>query len=338
MTRDSLIALALGLVAAVAFVSATAGPLPMRLILFLVTPLPLLMAGLGWGVRASLIAGLAGAVVLAAFGPMVAAVFAVSQAVPAAVLSHLAMLSRPAASGPTSDPARALNREPTSAPAADPVAREWYPPGRLVIWAAIMAAIPALIWTIVADANSEDIKTALTAALEAAFKAGSIEAPGGGPWTPEGIARISSIVYAALPGGSAIAWMSSLLLTLWMAGRIMRSAGLLTRPWPDLASLEFPKSVALVFAAVSLAAILDGPAGIAGRAFFGAFLLAYLLLGLAIIHFITRGANWRPFALWALYTGLLFISGLVAVPVALIGLTDSLLQLRRRYGQPPGTT
>ena len=331
MKREDFIALALGLIAAVAFVSATAGPLPMRLILFLITPLPLALAGLGWGVRAALVAGLAGSILLAAAGPMVAAVFIVSQALPAAVLTYLALLNRPAAAADED-----LDAPETAPPV--PAAREWYPPGRLVVWAAIMAAVPAVIWSLLADANSAEIKSMLATALDAAFKAGAVEAPGGGQWTPEAIARVSAVIYAVLPGGSAIAWMSGLLLALWLAGRVMLASGQLMRPWPDLARLEFPAGTALAFMAVALAAFVEGYVGIAGRAFFGALLLAYLLMGLAVIHFITRGSAARPFMLGVLYTALLFASGLAAIPVALIGLSEPFLHLRRRFGQPPGST
>lgn len=335
MIREIFIALALGLTASVAFVSATTGPLAMRLVLFLITPLPLLLAGLGWGTRAALVAGLAGSCLLAFAGPVVAAVFALSQALPAAILSYLAMLNRPAGAtlAPMIADAKASDAPP---PAAKAQPLEWYPPGRLVIWAAIMSAVPAVIWALVADVNSVEIRAALSAALETALKAGAVQGPGGGPWTPEAIAQVSARIYAILPAGSAVAWMSGLLLTLWLAGRVMLASGQLSRPWPDLSSLEFPKGTPIAFLVVSLAAFLEGPAGIAGRAFFGALLLAYILLGLAIVHFITRGSTWRTFALAALYTILLFASALAAIPIALVGLTDPLLQLRHKYGQPGG--
>ena len=319
-TRDILIALGLGLIAAIVFVSATTGPLPIRVILFLITPLPLALAGLGWGVRASLIAGFAGAALLAAVAPMVAAIFLASQALPVTVLCYLAMLSRPVAAADTEPSAPAL---------------EWYPPGRLVVWAAIVAAIPAAVWSLIADTKSDEIKTVLATALETALKASAVEVPGGGTWTAEKISELAAGIYAILPAGSAIAWMSGLLVTLWLAARIMLASGQLGRPWPDLAALQFPPGTALAFLAVALASFVGGPAGLVGRAFFGAFLLAYLLLGLAIIHYISRGTNWRTFALWTLYAGMLFISLLVALPILLLGLSDSWSQLRRRYGGPP---
>ncbi len=66
----------------------------------------------------------------------------------------------------------------------------------------------------------------------------------------------------------------------------------------------------------------------AGGAVSGALFLAYVLLGLAIAHYATRGAGWRSFALWALYAALLFINPVILI-VALAGLVDTIWPLRR---------
>ena len=58
MRNQLLIAVLLGLVSAVVFASATTGPMLMRYVLFLLTSLPIFLAGLGWGWR---FAGVAGA-------------------------------------------------------------------------------------------------------------------------------------------------------------------------------------------------------------------------------------------------------------------------------------
>lgn len=199
-----------------------------------------------------------------------------------------------------------------------------------------MAAVPAALWSLLADLESERLKEALAAALTEAFKSGSVTGPGGTPLGAEEIATISAIVYAALPSGSAIAWMGGLLLTLWLAGRIMLASGQLSRPWPDLSAMEFPSVTALVFVATLLASFLDGPAGIAARALAGALMFAYVLLGLSVIHYITRGNTWRSFILWGLYFTLMVLSVYAAVPLAIIGLSDRILNLRRRFGHPSG--
>ena len=85
---------------------------------------------------------------------------------------------------------------------------------------------------------------------------------------------------------------------------------------------------------------LGGFTAMAGTAFSGTLLFAYVLMGLAIIHYVTRGAAWRSFALWVLYAGMFIISGGVTLIVAVIGLLDAVFPLRRSnqggHG-PPGT-
>ncbi len=88
----------MGLVAAVVFASATTGPLFVRFLLLFITPLAIALAGLGWGWRTAVLAGTVGTALVFVFAtPAVAAAFALTQAAPMAVLTYLAMLSRPAA-------------------------------------------------------------------------------------------------------------------------------------------------------------------------------------------------------------------------------------------------
>ena len=116
-----------GLVSAALFASAATAT-ALAGVLFYLAPLPLCLAGLGWGSMAALLAAVTGTMVVAlSLGPAMAAVFAVSIAAPVALLTYLALLSRPvpAAEGQASG------------------ALEWYPPGRLVGWAALMAGLLA---------------------------------------------------------------------------------------------------------------------------------------------------------------------------------------------------
>src|SRR5689334_15278778 len=124
MRQNLLIGAGLGLVAAVVFASATTGLFVTRFILFFITPLPLALAGLGWGPRAAIAAGISGVLVVGLWaGPVVALTFAVAQVAPMVVLTYLALLARPLA-----------------AEGAGPPALEWYPPGRLIVWSAVIAA------------------------------------------------------------------------------------------------------------------------------------------------------------------------------------------------------
>ena len=80
------------------FASATTGPFVARFILFFITPLPIALAGLGWGSQTAAIAGLSrhGARWRSAPVRWLALVFAVSQVVPMVVLTYLALLLAPA--------------------------------------------------------------------------------------------------------------------------------------------------------------------------------------------------------------------------------------------------
>ncbi|MCC7253789.1 DUF2232 domain-containing protein [Hyphomicrobium sp.] len=315
----------LGLVAAVVFASATTGPLFFRLLLMFVTPLPIALAGLGWGWRAAIVAGGVGTGLILVFGnPAIAAAFALTQAAPIAVLTYLALLSRP------------LSESGVSVTADDASAVEWYPPGRLVIWSAVMAGLMAIAMLMVIGGDLETLRKALADFIRTTFEAGLPRAEGQAPLSEAEIASLSEIALGVLPAASAMSWMGSLLFNLWLAGRVTRASGQLGRPWPDLAAITYPTGTPLAFGAMLLATMLTGYAGLAASAFAGGLFLAYLLLGLAILHYTTRGQPWRPIALWALYGSLLIVNVWIGIVIAMLGLAETVLQLRARSGAPPG--
>src|SRR6185312_14782225 len=121
MMQFGLIGIGAGAAAALLFASVTSGSV-LSVLLFYVAPLPMMIAGLGWSHWSALIGALTGALAIAAlFGPVFFLGFLASAGLPAWWLSYLTMLARPAAAtGNAGDPAL-----------------EWYPPGQLVMWAAI---------------------------------------------------------------------------------------------------------------------------------------------------------------------------------------------------------
>src|SRR5258708_7068685 len=129
MMQIVLIGLGAGTAAALLFASVLSGA-PSAMLLLLLAPLPILIVALGWSHWAGLIAAAAAAACLAVLGPDVATAFLLGIGLPAWWLGYLALLARPA-------------------PA--PNGHEWYPIGRLVLWA---AGINALILTAAAVAGS----------------------------------------------------------------------------------------------------------------------------------------------------------------------------------------
>jgi Predicted membrane protein (DUF2232) len=305
MPYTLLIALGAGLVSATVFASATAGPLLARMLLFLLTPLALFLAGLGLGPVSAAIAGIAGtAIVLAVGGATAAVVYAASQALPVVVLVYLASLNRPLDEG-----------------------REWYPVGRLVVAASLMAGAFSTLMLIMLGGDVEALR--ILRDLLHSFVTNELpKMPDAPTLAPADIDEAATVLLAVLPAATAISTMGSFLFNMWLAGRITLASGRLQRPWPDLAAIAYPIGTPLLLAALTGAAFLSGLPGLIARAFAGSLFFAYVLMGLAVVHYVTRGRSWRPFALWALYAALFVMNTIVSLAVALLGLAEAIWPIR----------
>lgn len=307
-----------GLIAAALFASAATAT-ALAGVLFYLAPLPVFLAGLGWGGRAALLSALTGTVVIAAaLGVATAAVFAMSIAAPSALLAHLALLSRPAVA-PQGGQAAAL---------------EWYPPGRIVGWAALLAGLLAGLLVLFLGYDQETYRESIREILShSALK--ELD-PDGKLFTDDTIANLSTVLARALPAAFAVVWLTITLFNLWMAGLIVNASGHALRPWPDLDALELPNAFLLVFAGALAASFLPGLPGLLATGLAGALLFAYVLQGLAVIHVYSQGVPARGLLLATVYLGILLL-GWVALIVAILGLAEPLLGLRQRAnrGAPP---
>jgi len=304
-----------GLVSAALFASAATAT-SLAGLLFYLAPLPLCLAGLGWGGMVALLSALTGTVVIAAsLGAATAAVFALSIAAPTALLARLALLSRPAAT--------------PNGQVVGPL--EWYPPGRIVGWAALIAGLLAGILVLTIGYDQEAYRDTIRQILEHSTlkeldRNGTV-------FTEEAIASLSSVLARALPAAFAIIWFTITLFNLWIAALIVDASGRALRPWPDLRGFELPNALVPLFAGALAASFLPGLPGLLATGLAGALLFAYVLQGLAVIHLYSHGLPFRAVLLTAVYLGILLL-GWVALVVAILGLAEPLLGLRRR-GQPP---
>src|SRR5205814_5226893 len=141
-----LIAIAAGSASALMFASIISGAL-ISLLLFYLAPLPLMVAALGWGPLGATIGGIVAAIGLGAiFGLPYCIAFAVTVALPAWWLGHLALLSRPVGH---------VTTDATTEPSAEPQV-EWYPVGRILLWIAGFATLTtiAALLTLGTDADT----------------------------------------------------------------------------------------------------------------------------------------------------------------------------------------
>ena len=314
-----------GLISAALFASAATAT-ALAGALFYLAPLPVCLAGLGWGGMAALLSALTGTVVIAAaLGPATAVVFAISIAAPTALLTYLTLLSRPT-----------VVRQGQQV-----AALEWYPPGRIVGWAALMAGLLAGLLVLFLgydqDSYRDSIREILNhSALKEIDRDGTL-------FADDTIANLSTMLARALPAAFAVVWLTITLFNLWMAGLIVDASGRALRPWPDLHALELPNAFLLVFAGALAASFLPGLPGLLATGLAGALLFAYVLQGLAVIHVYSKSVPARGLLLATIYLGILLL-GWVAIIVAILGLAEPLLGLRQRAnrGAPPpnndGTT
>src|ERR1700730_3058612 len=310
-----------GLVSAALFASAATAT-ALAGVLFYLAPLPLCLAGLGWGGMAALISALTGTVVIAAsLGPATATIFALWVAAPTALLAHPAFLSRPATT-PHGQMVGAL---------------EWYPPGRLLGWAALMAGVLAGLLVLVLGYDQEAYRQSIREILEhSTLKELDRD---GTLFTEETIAGLSGMLARALPAAFAVIWLTITLFNLWMAGLIVDASGRALRPWPNLHALELPNAFVLIFAIALVASFLPGLAGLLATGLAGALLFAYVLQGLAVIHVYSRGVPLRALLLAGVYLGILLL-GWFAIAAAILGLGEPLFRLRGRgneHGPPPSS-
>lgn len=314
MNNPAVIGAAAGLVSALLFVSAAASTL-LALLMVYITPLPLMIAGLGWGVKASLTGlGVGMLVSAAAFSVNVAITYALMLAGPAALIVYLALLSRP---------------EPQA-----PGGLAWYPPGRLIAWTAVMAgAIGAGAAVVIAFGHG-----GYEAGVRAFFNETILPAlreSTGEPPSEEQVERTLQFMRTVLPGGVAAVWLAIMLANTWLGGKIAQLSGRLIRPWPTILDMEYPRFLPIGFLVALAGGLLAGLTSAMASAFTGAFMLAYLIMGLVVIHAITRGSSFQMLILVLLYVGILLV-GWIAVVVALLGVAEPLMKLRARAAQSGG--
>jgi hypothetical protein len=214
---------------------------------------------------------------------------------------------------------------------------EWYPPGRLIAWAAVMAGCLVAVALLLLGGNADAYHRGVRRVFEELIMPQLQSA--GVPIDPLRSERyVTTVSRLLLPSVAASAWMLVMLINLWIAAKSAAISGLLPRPWPTFANLEFPPLMTVGFVASVGAALLPGMPGIMAMAFVGAFGLAYLLLGLIVLHQLAASSPLRPLLLAALYLAILVVDWAVVV-IALIGLAEPLLELRqralRRSAPPP---
>jgi hypothetical protein len=318
MTHIVLIGLGAGIAAALLFVSVASGSM-LSILLFWLAPLPILIAALGWSHWAGLVAAFSAAGGLAfLLGSVGLLVFLVGIGIPAWWLGYLALLARPS---------------------QGPEGHEWYPAGRLILWAALIGFMVVLAGVPSLGLDKQSFQSALAAVFESAIR---LQLP---PDTVDAsdteIGRVVDVLVVIAPPAAAAFATVLFSFNLWLAARIVRVSGRLKRPWPDLSQLRLPPASPGLLAGAVAGSLLPDLLGVLSGVLAASLLMAYSLLGLAVLHAITRSVGGRAFVLAGTYSALIIL-GWPALLMSFLGLADALFDLRGRvagrHGPPTSPT
>lgn len=298
MIQIVLIGLGAGAAAALLFASVVSGSLA-AVFLFYLAPLPIMIAALGW----SHIAGLIAAASATAAVAVLSGVFFV--AVPVIAfgawwLGYLALLARPAVNGGGG-------------------ALEWYPVGRLVLWAAVLGTLIVAAAVPNFGTDQESLQAALRKTYERILRDQAL----------------IDVLVVAVPPAAAVFSTVTNVFNLWLAARAVKISGRLKRPWPDLAALTLPPSSSALLAAAIAGSFLPDLAGVLAGVLAASLLMAFAILGFAVLHAITRGMRARIVMLTALYAAAIVL-GWPVLAMAVLGLAEILLNIRSRVARKRG--
>jgi len=321
VTHFIAIGIGAGLVSALLTAVVTQGSV-VAFVLYLLSPIPILVAALGWDHRAGLVGAATGGLALAVGVSGVAGLgFALASALPAWWLAYLALLSRTAPDGSV----------------------EWYPLGRLLAWIAAVAALTFLAAIAVPHLDFEAYRQTAREVAELALRAQTATPqdatipPIGGVPAEDAIDQFTAILPVVAAAGFVLVYVTY----LWLGARIVAISGRLERPWPTLSATALPREALIALAIAGFAPlVLSGFLGVFATALAAALFMAFGLTGLAFVHDVSRGRSGRFLLLFGTYALLILSQFLVFVALAIVGIADTAFNLRDRFfsTRPPTIT
>jgi Predicted membrane protein (DUF2232) len=272
------------------------------IILFFISPLPVMLAGLSFGATATVIGAIACTMFVSFIVSAPAALIVASiSMLPSALAVFLIALARPA--------------EEVGGEANHIV---WFPLGDTLFFCGLLIAA-AFIGIGIYGGYDIAFATEFAAAFEQQFKAVNPEfAP-----SADFASSLANFIYYAVPVIQPAMLTIVLTANLWLALQIVRASGKLARPkdnWP--LSLRMPKAALPAFAIALASSFVSGPIGLIALVFCGVFAACFTMAGFAVLHERTRGKPWRAPVLVLAYVSAFFFLPMLALFVFL-GLFDT---------------
>jgi hypothetical protein len=292
-----------GALAAWPYVMALTGSAGSMILVYL-TQVPLFAAGLWLGTSASALAGLTASLMLVATSNLLTAtIFAGLNVVPVVLLVRQSLLARTGAEK----------------------AIEWYPPGLLTAWLTGLglAAIAAALLLFGGPEHMQAVVREVVApVLGRHFDENTLEHH-----------KLLDFISFILPGVVATSWMVMTATNGSLAQGLLARFGASWRPSPDLAALGLPMWIPLLLALAVAATFLGGTARFLGINVVIVLAVPFCLSGLAVLHTVARRFT-RPAIPLVTFYVLAGVFGWPLLLIAVLGLLDSPLGLRRRFARP----
>ena len=270
-------------------------------LLFYLTPLPIILIGIYYNWRYSLISSLITIFLIFLFNKNLSIFFCLGIAIPSIYLSYLTMLSKE------------FNNSV-----------EWYPISLIFSKIIIISSLLCVCGVFYFGNDINTFQANIEITLNGMFESRpDIQ----GNLNNNSIAYLSKIVAPIMN----LIIMFTLIVNLWIASKILVFSKQLKRPWPSLRLLNLPPYYIYAYILLLIGAIFaTGIFQIIFIALSSALTFAYAIIGLSVIHTITIGIPTRPLILAAIYTLIMFFL-IIIIPIAIIGILDFNFKIRNKY-------
>ncbi len=309
MSKNLLIAAIGGMTSVILYLS-TYFEIPGGLFLAYFSALPLFVVGLSLGLTVGTIATVAAvALTLALVLTKIAvvALFTVVTALPTLLLLRMALSRRPSPEGNA----------------------VWCPPGRMVCWLTGYGAMAFVIVTFMAGGGQNGIEEALRENISAALGVLMQD------MEPSKVGAMAEMAAKYVPAIFMASWLISMVVNAHLAQNIAIRVGRNIRPAPALQDMSLPFGLTGAMLAAAVIWRLAGP-GLVGFVSLNLalmMLVPFFLLGLAVIHAVSRAWPSRTPILVTMYLIMVFI-GWPVILVAALGLAEQWTGLRQRLAGP----
>jgi len=304
MSKPILIALGAGVASAAALIVFISGS-PGAVVLVNLTPLPLMMVGLGLGVVPAGVAGASGAIFAGVFsGGLGAGIYLAMFAVPSVLMVRQALLNRPTGPGGKVS---------------------WYPAGSIVSLLAATVAVALVLVIAFGGGFQEDLRALVATTVERGLET---MAPGMDP-ADRALAVLK--VTPIFPGMVVTSWVLMLIGNGALAQAILVRSGHNLRPRIKVSALTLPDWASwLLVGAAAMALLGAGNLEYVGQNLALVLALPFLFLGLAVAHALSARLPRRGMVLVAMYVAVIFFDWAKLVVVG-AGLIEQWAGLRRRF-------